>query len=56
MDFFKRVKDILEQENISYDDKVVVELINKYFPDWRRTLNELQRYSASGTNRFWNTC
>ena len=48
MDFFKRVKDILNQENISFDDKVVVELINKYFPDWRRTLNELQRYSTSG--------
>ena len=47
-DFFKRVKDILNQENISFDDKVVVELINKYFPDWRRTLNELQRYSTSG--------
>ena len=46
--FFKRVKDILKQENISFDDKVVVELINKYFPDWRRTLNELQRYSTSG--------
>ena len=48
MDFFKRVKDILKQENISFEDKVVVELINKYFPDWRRTLNELQRYSTSG--------
>ena len=48
MDFFKRVKYILKQENISFDDKVVVELINKYFPDWRRTLNELQRYSTSG--------
>ena len=48
MDFFKRVKDILKQENISFEDKVVVELINKCFPDWRRTLNELQRYSTSG--------
>ena len=48
MDFFKRVKDILKQENISFEAKVVVELINKYFPDWRRTLNELQRYSTSG--------
>ena len=46
--FFKRVKNILEQESIKYDDKVVVELITKYFPDWRRTLNELQKYSASG--------
>ena len=48
MDFFKRVKDILTQENIQFEEKVVVELINKYFPDWRRTLNELQRYSTSG--------
>jgi len=46
--FFKRVKNILEQESIKYDDKVVAELINKYFPDWRRTLNEMQKYSASG--------
>ena len=47
-DFFKRVKNILEKENVKYDEKVVVELITKYFPDWRRVLNELQRYSASG--------
>ena len=46
--FFERVKTILEKENIKYDVKVVAELINKYFPDWRRVLNELQRYSASG--------
>ena len=46
--FFKRVKNILEQESIKYDDKVVAELINKYFSDWRRTLNEMQKYSASG--------
>ena len=47
-DFFKRVKNILEKENIKYNEKVVVELITKYFPDWRRTLNELQKYSVSG--------
>ena len=46
--FFERVKTILEKENIKYDVKVVAELINKYFPDWRRVLNELQRYSVSG--------
>tara|TARA_Y100000816_G_scaffold229862_1_gene175023 strand:+ start:261 stop:1202 length:942 start_codon:yes stop_codon:yes gene_type:complete len=46
--FFKRVINILEQESVKYDEKVVAELINKYFPDWRRTLNELQKYSASG--------
>ena len=46
--FFKRVKGILDEEGIKYDDKVILELITKYFPDWRRTLNELQKYSASG--------
>lgn len=46
--FFKRVKEILENENIEYDKKVVAELIKKHFPDFRRTLNELQRYSVSG--------
>lgn len=46
--FFKRIKEILEHEKIEYDKKVVVELIKKYFPDFRRTLNELQRYSVSG--------
>ena len=46
--FFSRIKDILDQESVKYDPKVVVELINKYFPDWRRVLNELQRYSVGG--------
>ena len=46
--FFKRVQNILETENIEYDKAVVAEVINKYFPDWRRVLNELQRYSALG--------
>ena len=46
--FFKRVKNILEEEGVKYDNKVILELITKYFPDWRRTLNELQHYSASG--------
>ena len=35
-------------ESIEYDNKVLVELIQKHFPDWRRVLNELQRYSVSG--------
>ena len=48
-EFFKRVIEILDEESITYNKKVVAELINKYFPDWRRILNELQRYSASGT-------
>ena len=46
--FFKRVTGILENEGIEYDKAVVAEIINKYFPDWRRVLNELQRYSATG--------
>jgi len=46
--FFKRINSILEQERIESDKKVVAELINKHFPDWRRVLNELQRYSVGG--------
>lgn len=44
----KRIKEILSLERIEYDEKVLVELITKYFPDYRRILNELQRYSVSG--------
>jgi replication factor C small subunit len=47
--FFKRVEWILEQEGIKYDKPVVAEIITKYFPDNRRILNELQRYSVGGT-------
>ena len=46
--FFQRLNFILEQERIETDKKVLVELINKHFPDWRRVLNECQRYSVSG--------
>jgi len=46
--FFKRLLDILKQEGIEYEPKVVAELINLYFPDWRRILNETQRYAATG--------
>lgn len=46
--FFKRVKNILETEKIESDPKVVAELVSKHFPDYRRVLNELQRYSVSG--------
>jgi DNA polymerase III delta prime subunit len=46
--FFKRVQDILKEEGVQYQPKVVQELVIKHFPDWRRVLNELQRYSASG--------
>ena len=47
--FFKRLQEILDAESVEYDNKVLVELINKHFPDWRRVLNECQRYSSSGT-------
>ena len=46
--FFKRIQQILDTEGVEYDNKVLVELINKHFPDWRRVLNECQRYSAGG--------
>ena len=46
--FFKRVESILATENIKYDKEVVAAIITKHFPDNRRILNELQRYSASG--------
>ena len=46
--FFKRTMGILDAEHIEYEQKAVAELINSYFPDWRRVLNELQRYSATG--------
>ena len=46
--FFKRVTDILTTEGIQFEPKVVAGVVEKHFPDWRRVLNELQRYSASG--------
>ena len=46
--FFGRVCEILTKESVKYEDKVVAEVVTKYFPDFRRTLNELQRYSATG--------
>jgi len=46
--FFKRAVQILKQEGIEFDQKVVAELIGKHFPDYRRVLGELQRYSVSG--------
>ena len=46
--FFSRINQILETERVEYDKKVIVQLINKHFPDWRRVLNECQRYSVSG--------
>ena len=46
--FFKRIQSILQSENVEYEDKVIAELIKKHFPDFRRILNELQRYSQFG--------
>lgn len=46
--FFKRVVNILKTESVEFDKSVVAELIGKHFPDYRRILNELQRYSVSG--------
>lgn len=48
LQFMKRAAGILDSQNIEYDKAVVAEVIKKHFPDWRRTLNELQRYSATG--------
>ena len=46
--FFGRVCEILRKESVKFEDRVVAEVVTKYFPDFRRTLNELQRYSATG--------
>jgi len=46
--FFNRLNGILDKERIDADKKVLAQLINKHFPDWRRVLNECQRYSVSG--------
>jgi DNA polymerase III delta prime subunit len=48
MQFMKRLAVILETENIEYDKAVIAEVIQKHFPDWRRVLNEIQRYSVTG--------
>jgi|TARA_R110000764_G_scaffold1305_6_gene5157 DNA polymerase III delta prime subunit len=46
--FMKRVEYILDAEGVTYDKQVIADLIMKHMPDWRRVLNELQRYSTSG--------
>lgn len=46
--FFKRIEHILDTEKVDYDKKVIAELIKKHFPDFRRVINELQRYSQLG--------
>lgn len=47
--FFRRVTEILKTESIPFDNRVLAKVVEKYFPDFRRTLNELQRYAQSGT-------
>ena len=46
--FFKRLQNILDSENIEYDQKVLVQIVSKHFPDFRRVINECQRYSVGG--------
>ena len=46
--FFSRLREILDGEGVQYEPKVLIELISKHFPDWRRVLNECQRYSVGG--------
>ena len=48
-DFFVRLRNILDGESIKYDDRVLVKLVQRHAPDWRRVLNEVQRYGQSGT-------
>ena len=45
----KRLEGILSKEGVTYDKEVLVQIVGKFFPDYRRTLNELQRYSSSGS-------
>lgn len=47
--FMKRMQFVLDAEGVTYKDKVLAELLMKYIPDYRRVLNEMQRYSSSGT-------
>lgn len=49
MQMFKRIANILAEEGVTYDKQVLAKIVERYFPDYRRTLNELQRYSTSGS-------
>ena len=49
MSLLERVKEILKKEEVPYEEPVLAELISKHFPDFRRIINELQRYSVAGT-------
>ena len=46
--FFLRLKQILDDNKVEYQDKVIVKLIQRYYPDWRRLINEAQRHAATG--------
>jgi DNA polymerase III delta prime subunit len=46
--FHRRMMEILQDEGVEYNNKVLAELLMKHFPDYRRVLNELQRYSVGG--------
>ena len=47
-EFFTRLKTILTHEQVEYEDKVLAKLVKRYYPDWRRLINETQRHSANG--------
>ena len=47
--FFTRLKQILEEQNVDYQDKVLAKVVKRYYPDWRRLINECQRFAASGS-------
>jgi replication factor C small subunit len=48
-EFFTRLKTILTHEQVEYEDKVLAKLVKRYYPDWRRLINEYQRYAATGS-------
>jgi DNA polymerase III delta prime subunit len=47
--FFVRLKSILDENQVEYDEKVLVKVVRRYYPDWRRLINECQRFSVGGT-------
>jgi DNA polymerase III delta prime subunit len=47
--FFVRLKEILEEQNVEYEDKVLAKVVKRYYPDWRRLINECQRFAAAGS-------
>ena len=47
--FFARLREILEEQGVEYQDKVLAKVVKRYYPDWRRLINECQRFAASGS-------